>query len=332
MFQIKNAIGISAGMKPFDSTEPTFIVTTDSKTICEANDAAIAGHANKNPIGKELDDCLYILPNAGPNITPVYFDEEWFILKQETLLWEGSQHLKVRLEQREGVPGFDVMQSLKNMIGFLLHRVRSPLTGIQGYAELIEANNDIKESSKYLQKINDGIDELFELLDELDELQEISLDRVDLNNFSADPKEIVDDILSDYPKELTQNINYEEKDYTNLLQCNPGDMRRILSFLIENAVEYAPATDHTVTISRTSATAVKVAHSGNTIPKSISGQLFYPFVTTKARKLGIGLTMAMLFAKRYNGSIFVTDNNPFRETSFLFCLPPNEQGQATTLL
>jgi len=331
MFQITHAIGNSTGMIPFDSTEPTFIVTTGSKKICEANEAAIAGQENRNPIGKELGDCIYVVPNAGPNVTPVYFDEAWFTLKQETLLWEGSQHLKVRLERREGIPGFDVMQSLKNMIGFLLHRVRSPLTGIQGYAELLEANNDIDESSKYLDKIYDGIDELFELLDELDELQEISLNRVDINNFSADPSDIVADILSNYPDDLTQNIRYKENEHTSPLQCNPGDMRRILSFLIENAVEYAPATDQQVTISRPSPNAIKIAHKGNPISKSISEQLFYPFVTTKARKLGIGLTMALLFAKRYRGSIFVTDNNPFREISFLFCLPPNEQGQSSLL-
>ncbi|MEL7833581.1 HAMP domain-containing sensor histidine kinase [Fodinibius sp. Rm-B-1B1-1] len=332
MFQIQQASTGSAEMIPFNSMEPTFIVKMGSKKICEANEAAIAGHDNQNPIGKELEEIIHIVPNAGPNITPAYFNKQWFVLKQETLLWQGDQHLKVRLEEREGVPGFDVMQSLKKMIGFLLHRVRSPLTGIQGYAELIQTNSDIGESSKYLDKINEGIEELFDLLDELDALQEISLDHVDLNNFSVDPEEIVNDILADYPSNVAQNIRYKKTEQTSALQCNPGDMRRILSFLIDNAVEYAPVEEHQITISRPTPNTIKVAHNGNPIPKSISEQLFYPFVTTKARKLGIGLTMALLYAKRYHGSIFVTDNNPFRETSFLLCLPPAKEYQSPSFL
>lgn len=332
MFQIQHAITDSAEMIPFNSTEPTFIVKMGSKKICEANDAAITGYSNQNPIGKKLEKVIHIAQHAGPYITPVYFDEDWFVLKQETLLWEGSQHLKIRLEQREGVPGFDVMQSLKKMIGFLLHRVRSPLTGIQGYAELMETNSDIEESSKYLDKINEGVEELFDLLDELDALQEISLEHVDLNNFSADPQEIVKDILSDYNREVKKNIRYENPEQASTLQCNPGDLRRILSLLIDNAVEFAPAEEHQVTISRPSPNTIKVSHGGNPIPKSISEQLFYPFVTTAARKLGIGLTMALLYAKRYHGSIFVTDNNPFREISFLLCLPPANEYQSPSLL
>lgn len=320
--QINNATANSAGMEILDSTKPTFIVTESSKKICEANEAAIIGHTNANIIGKKLSELIHIIPDAGANLTPAYFNNKWFILEQETLLWNGSQHLKICLEPREGVPDFEVMQSLNNMIGFLLHRVRSPLTGIQGYAELLEANSDIDESSQYLGKIYDGVDELFELLDELDALQEISLNHVDLNNFSASPSNIVSDIVDTYPGEVKQNINYVQNDHTNSLRCNPGDLQRILQLLIENAVEYAPAPDHEITISRPSANSIKIAHSGNTIPESICGQLFYPFVTSRARKIGIGLTMAILFAKRYKGSIFVTENNPFRETSFLFCLPP----------
>lgn len=324
IFQIKNATPNSVEMQSFDSTEPTFIVRGSSKKICEVNEAAISGYPNDNLIGKDLSECIYVVRNAGPMATPVYFNDEWFILEQQTLLWNGSQHLKIRLKRREGIPGFDVMQSLNNMIGFLLHRVRSPLTGIQGYAELLEANSDIDASSKYLGKVYDGIDELFELLDELNALQEISLNHVDLNNFSANPGDVVADIIDTYPKDLQQNISYTQDKHQPPVRCNPGDMRRILQLLIDNAVEYAPATENEVSISRPSPNSIKVSHNGNTIPDEITKQLFYPFVTTKARKLGIGLTMAMLLAKRYRGSIFVTDNNPFRETSFLFCLPPQQ--------
>ncbi|MCW9705384.1 sensor histidine kinase [Fodinibius salsisoli] len=332
IIQNQQGSGGTAEMTLFDSIEPTFIVKMGSKIICKANDAAITRLGKLNPVGKELKKIVHTIPSAGPNITPAYFDGGWYELKQETFLWEGSQHLKIQLKQRDGVPGFDVMQSLKKMIGFLLHRVRSPLTGIQGYAELVKSNTDIVQSSKYLNKINEGIEELFDLLDELDTLQKISLTHVDLNNFSADPKEIVADILTNYSADINQNISYHNKGHNSPLRCNPGDLRRILALLIDNAVEFSPIEEYQVQISRPTANTIKVAHNGNPIPKPISDQLFYPFVTTTARKLGIGLTMALLYAKRYHGSIFVTDNNPFQETSFLLCLPPTGNPKAVSLI
>ena len=329
--EIDQNIQHPAEMIPFNSGDPTFIIDMDNKKICKANDVAIAGYNNQNPSGKKADDIIHVEKNASNNITPAYFNEDWYMLKQETILWEGSEHIKVRLEQRDGVPGFDVMKSLKNMIGFLLHRVRSPLTGIQGYAELLDSNTDLGDNQKYLEKINSGIEELFDLLDELHVLQKISLKKVDLNNFSANPAEIISEIIAQYPKEVQDNISFR-KEETLPLACNPGNMKRILSLLIENAVEYAPIEDHPVIISQPSANSIKITHSGNPIPQSIAEQLFYPFVTTKARNLGIGLTLAILYAKRYNGSIFLTDNNPFREVSFLLCLPPAQKFQSGSLL
>lgn len=305
-----------------ENTDLSFIVTKEGHNLVKANNTALDRMQGLNPIGQPIEEIIHIEKNIQSHKTPAYFDEEWFFLKKETIAWQGSYHIKIRLIERKNVPDLRIIQSLKSMIGFLLHRLRSPLTGIRGYAELMEENP--KQDDKYLGKINQGIDQLLNLLDELETLEGIPLEGPDLNKHSADSTKIIGEILSSYSKEQQENITFNPTAKANRLSCNPGDLNRILSILIENAVVYAPIGNHEISISQPNPHSILVSHNGNAIPDSISTDLFHPFVTTKARKLGIGLTKAILYAKRYNGSIFLTENAESGNVSFLFCLPPSQ--------
>jgi signal transduction histidine kinase len=324
MINRENAIELSELMNNRTTSDPIFIIEMDSRKIRDVNETVISGCDNYNPIGKDIDNIVYIEKNIGSAISPAFFNGQWFNLQQETLIWEGSPHIKISLQQRVGIPDFDTLHSLKKMIGFLLHRLRSPLTGMQGYLSIIEGRTEDETNARHLEKVNKGIEQLFDLLDDLESLQDISLKTVELNNYSANPEPILDEIISGYSEETQDHITFIPSADTQLLRCSPGDLKRILSALIDNALEHAPVNkDNQITIELPSANAVKISHNGNPIPKSIAQQLFFPFVTGKATKLGIGLTMAMLYAKRYKGSIFLTDNSPFRGVSFTFCLPPS---------
>lgn len=305
------------------SSYPVFIIEMDTRKIRKANETAIAGFDNYNPIGKDLDQVIYIEKDIGNAISPAYFNGRWYNLHQETLIWEGMPHIKVSLQDRPDIPDFDTLSALKNMIGFLLHRMRSPLTGMQGYANLIELNVDDKTNTEYLERIKKSIEILFNLLDELETLQNISLKEVESNNYSASAETIIKDIISEYPPEIQETLTFIPPADHQMMRCNPADLKRILSELIGNAVVHAPShKGNKIIIDLPSSNAVKVSHNGNPIPRTIARQLFFPFVTGKASRLGIGLTKAMLFAKRYKGSIFLTSNSPFHGVSFTFCLPP----------
>lgn len=315
------------------SSYPVFIIEMDTRKIRKANETAIAGFDNYNPIGKDLDQVIYIEKDIGNAISPAYFNGRWYNLQQETLIWDGTPHIKVSLQHRPDIPDFDTLSALKNMIGFLLHRMRSPLTGMQGYANLIELNLEDKSNNEYLERINKSIEILFDLLDELESLQNISLKEAAQNTCSASAETIIKEVISEYPPEIQETISIIPlADPHQRMRCNPADLKRILSELIDNAVVHAPSHKGSkITIDLPSLNAVKVSHDGNPIPRSIARQLFFPFVTGKATRLGIGLTKAMLFAKRYKGSIFLTSNSPFHGVSFTFCLPPLDPSMSEPL-
>lgn len=306
--------------KPLNTSEPVFIVRQRDNKLVKANQLAL-NRIKSNPIGQPIDNLIHTEQSPRSNISPAYFDGEWFLLQQQTIRRQGRYHNKIRLSKRPAVPSLQVIQSLKYMIGFLLHRLRSPLTGIQGYTELIGTQPG--PNRKYLEQIEDGADQLIELLDELESLEEIPVEQSDLKSQSANPTKIIGEILSGYAPEQQQNVRFNPKFKSAPLCCNPGDLRRILSILIENAIVHAPVENQTITIAQPTSHSIRISHEGNAIPESVLQNLFYPFVTTKARRLGIGLTMAIYYARRYKGSIFLTENNPFGKVSFLFCMPPS---------
>lgn len=316
-------------MNNLNTADPTFIVEIESRKICKINKELVIA-CQSNPIGRQIDDIIHIENNISQNVVAAFFNNRWYTLTQETVLWEESPHLKISLQNRDNIPDFDTIHTLNNMIGFLLHRIRSPLTGIQGYAEFIKDSVEDSSTSKYIDKIEGGVDELFAILDELETLENIPEKPVEMNNFSACPEKIVQKVLSSYDAKIREKTSIDLTK-ESILHCNPGDLRRILSILVENAIVHAPIDDHEITISQPSPNAIKISHDGSPVPKSVSKELFYPFVTTKARRLGIGLTIAILYAKRYRGSIFLTDNIPFKNVSLTLCLPPPKTSHTYSL-
>jgi len=307
--------------KSMNAEPPTFIVEMTSRKILEANQAVIAGCNNNDPSGKDIDEVAYIEKSIGSGNTAAFFNNQWYNLEQETLIQENKPYLKIRLLDRTNIPDVDIIFSLKKLIGVLLHRLRSPLTGIQGYTDLMEVN---ESNNDYINRINNGIGQIFSLLDELERLQKISIESVKSSNFSASPNDIINQILAAYPVDVTNRITLSalSSDTDPVFNSDPGDLRRILDQLINNAVKYSDADKDQITIDFPSPYSVRISHDGASIPKSIQEELFYPFVTSGASSLGIGLTIALLYAERYNATIFLTDNNRLKGVSFTLCFPP----------
>lgn len=303
-------------------SDPTFIIDINNRKIFHANDAAVEGSKGNNPIGRFFDDIVYVERKVAKATSPSFFDNLWFNLIQEPLSNKERSYAKMVLKKRNAIPDLDLIQALKKMIGILLHRLRSPLTGIQGYLDLIQQALTENTEQKRLHMIDDGLNKLFDIFNELESLQQISLKGKEDHIHTANPEVILQSILVGYPSEVRKKIRFNPQGKTSYFNCNPIILKRILTLLLENAIEHCSNTPHTISIDIPSTQSIKISHQGDPIPESISKELFFPFVTQKANNLGIGLTMALLYANQHKGSIFLTDNNVDDGISFTLCLPP----------
>jgi len=102
-------------------------------------------------------------------------------------------------------------------------------------------------------------------------------------------------------------------------------IQQVLINLIRNAVEAMQGVlkrELTITTSSTDGSAVEVCVSdtGPGLSEDVASRLFQPFVTTKEKGMGIGLTICQSIVEAHNGRIWVTANDGGGVT-FHFRLP-----------
>ena len=102
-------------------------------------------------------------------------------------------------------------------------------------------------------------------------------------------------------------------------------LQQVLVNLVINAMdamaEMPPARRHITITSEVRAADVEVSvrDTGPGLPADIIGTLFTPFVTTKSRGLGIGLTIARTIVEAHGGTIEAR-NNPEEGATFTITL------------
>lgn len=303
-----------------DIPDPVFIIKDgQDRKIVQTNEITFR-RTGMDLVGNSFDGQVYVEKETSDGKF-AYFDEEWFQLKKEPINWKDETYQKIVLKHQQGVPDINSLHSLRNMIAILLHRFRSPLTGIQGYLNLLE--NEISLSTPQTQKrwskVDQGIQQLFDMMDEMQLLHDVPSKDQEAQRFEVNPEGILHQIVADLPGEDRQRVNIQGPDNPFFMQANPTSMDFIFSALIQNALEH---TAKEILINILSERTITISHDGVPIPEEIAKQLFFPFVTTKADGLGIGLTIAFLYAQQLRAGILLTKNKAGEGISFSFCLPP----------
>ena len=71
---------------------------------------------------------------------------------------------------------------------------------------------------------------------------------------------------------------------------------------------------------------VCVSDTGGGLPAAVTERLFHPFVTTKEKRVGIGLAICKAIVESHGGTIWAIDQQP--GAGFVFRLPIEEEGEA----
>ena len=199
------------------------------------------------------------------------------------------------------------------------HELKTPLTSISGYAEIIEsgivAPEDIerfagkihKESGSLLSLIGDIIE-----LSELDEnTRPVNYDKVDLSGLS---REVAEDLHTNANKhEVVIKVNAEDK---ILINGNRNQLYELVYNLCDNAIRYnRKGGNVTVTVKKEDENAVlSVADTGIGIPLKHQKRVFERFYRVdKSRSketggTGLGLAIVKHIAERHDGTITLKSN------------------------
>jgi nitrogen-specific signal transduction histidine kinase len=126
------------------------------------------------------------------------------------------------------------------------HELRSPLTSIKGFAELLERNPSglSKRQREFVEIIARSTDRLVELVDDLLDVARIEADEVELNRRAIDIGEAVREtaeLMRARVAAKNQTLGIYVAPTLPLAMADPQRIRHVIADLVTNAHQYTPA-------------------------------------------------------------------------------------------
>lgn len=194
---------------------------------------------------------------------------------------------------------------LKNSVTNISHDLRTPLTAICGYLDLLEQEVQTEKSVRYLAVIRERTDAMRELTEELfcysvvaGTTEELHLEPVCLND-------ILEQSLAGFYGALTERGITPEIKMQNqaiIRKLDTAATRRILDNLLSNAVKYS---DGDLYVSLTDKGEIIFSNHTGGLDSVQVERLFDRFYTveTARQSSGLGLSIAKLLTERMGGSL-----------------------------
>mgnify|MGYP005775728173 FL=1 len=204
-------------------------------------------------------------------------------------------------------------EELKRSITNISHDLRTPLTAIRGYLDLIGDNNLSKKQKDYLSYIDDKTkilitltEQLFNFSKSLEVYKNIDKQDVVLNN-------ILEETICTFYDLFIQNNIIPRISITKekiIKRINKDMLKRILENIISNAIKYS---DEFLEIKLNKDRTIVFKNRTNNLDKTSVEKIFDRYYTVEnARKSnGIGLSIAKQLVELNNGTISAKYDNGY---------------------
>ncbi|MFN0256487.1 sensor histidine kinase [Pedobacter ureilyticus] len=253
----------------------------------------------------------------------------YFKKEHEDLLQSITGHLSIGIDK---AMLYDKVMELNRkkdeFISLASHELKTPLSGINGYVQILARM--IKEDlpGKYLAKTSHQIKKLTSLVNDLLDVSKIEAGklkfetaRLDLAALVASTVEMVEEINQNY------HITLLSKCDDCIVEADAQRIEQVITNLLSNAIKYSPGSNlvEVVLETRGRLAVVGIRDFGIGIPKEKMDQLFSRFYridehTANISGLGIGLYLSREIITRHSGKIWV-DSELGKGSTFWFSLP-----------
>lgn len=201
------------------------------------------------------------------------------------------------------------------IIASISHDLKTPLTSIIGYADLIREEDDEVTIKRYNEKISNKAMHIKDILSMFDDYL-VNYDKTPLNLSEITIRDIVNSLNNDYKIELeNNNIKFKviTKIRNDIIRVDVLKLKRIFSNLISNAIRYIDKDGEIIIEIEKVDNKYRfiVSDNGIGVDDKIIDKIFNPFYTTdKSRKIsGLGLSICHEFVEMHKGEIRAYNNN-----------------------
>ena len=194
---------------------------------------------------------------------------------------------------------------LKNAVTNISHGLRTPLTAICGYLDMMEKTEISEQQARYLGIIKERTELMKQLTEELFRYSVIVSDDEKTETETILINQVLEDSIMGYYAVLTEkgihpDVNITDKQIS--AELNKEYLSRIFSNLLNNAVKYSDG-DLDIILSDTGE--ITFSNTAKGLSAVDAEQLFDRFYTVEAahHSTGLGLSIARTLVRRMGGTI-----------------------------
>ncbi len=224
-----------------------------------------------------------------------------------------------------------VEQQKDEFIGIASHELRTPVTSIKAYAEVLqdmfEESGDT-EHAGLMKKMDAQIDRLAQLIRSLLDVTKLSEGKLQFAKETINLSELIADTRDELQRATKHELSFTPSAIPKVVG-DPERIRQVLTNIISNAIKYSPETApvHIYCRAAEGEVVVCVEDKGIGMTEEVAEQVFGRFYRSDEPGintypgLGLGLYISAEFVKRHGGRIWVEKSEPGVGSVFCFSLP-----------
>ncbi len=202
-----------------------------------------------------------------------------------------------------------------DLVVYLAHDLKTPLTSVIGYLTLLRDENRISEElrEKYLSISLEKAEHLEDLINEFFEITRFNLSHITLAYSSVNLTRFLEQLIFEFrPMLAEKNLQCDlEADPDIMIRCDVDKMQRVFDNLLRNAVNYSfeNSTVHILAVREEREVKIRFVNCGNPIPAEKLARIFEQFYrldsarSSKSGGAGLGLAIAKEIVELHGGSI-----------------------------
>ena len=216
-------------------------------------------------------------------------------------------------------------QRKMELVVYLAHDLKTPLTSVIGYLTLLRDEQQISEElrEKYLSISLEKAERLEDLINEFFEITRFNLSNITLEYRRVNLTRLLEQLAYEFkPMFLEKNLECILEAVPDIsIRCDVDKMQRVFDNLLRNAVNYSFENGiiHIAVSQDEKSIRLLFSNQGNTIPKEKLGRIFEQFYrldssrSTKSGGAGLGLAIAKEIVELHGGEIKARSENEIIE-------------------
>ena len=241
--------------------------------------------------------------------------EEPIVLPGALSQVEAQLNLTREKALRSAMAAKEAEQRKNDLIVYLAHDLKTPLTSVIGYLTLLRDEPELSPAfrARYTGVALDKAERLEELINEFFDITRFNLTHLELEKRSVDLSRMLQQVASEFEPQFAQRGLACALDLPPALEygCDPDKLARVFDNLLRNACHYSePGTQVRVAASvEEGGIILTFTNTGATIPEEKLGRIFEQFFRLDASRAsrtggaGLGLAIAKEIVELHGGTI-----------------------------